>query len=120
MKNSEIYKGPILAPMVRIGTLPFRILCLEQGASLVYSEEIIDHKLMDCQKFEQKGFTEWKLTEDDNPVFQTTPRERGKVILQLGTASPERALKAAKLVEDFVAGIDINMGKQGFNLFNYF
>merc|ERR1711973_1059544 len=96
--------------MVRIGTLPFRILCLEQGASLVYSEEIIDHKLMDCQKFEQKGFTEWKLTEDDNPVFQTTPREKEKVILQLGTASPERALKAAKLVEDFVAGIDINMG----------
>ena len=98
--------------MVRIGTLPFRILCLEQGASLVYSEEIIDHKLMNCKRFEQNGWTEWKLTEDDNPVFQTAPRENGKVILQLGTASPERALKAAMLVEKGVAGIDINMGKK--------
>ena len=28
----------ILAPMVRIGTLPTRLLCLRYGADLVYSE----------------------------------------------------------------------------------
>ena len=28
----------ILAPMVRIGTLPTRLLCLKYGADLVYSE----------------------------------------------------------------------------------
>ena len=111
MKESAKYKGAILAPMVRIGTLPMRLLCIEQGATLVYSEEIIDHRLMNCQQFNRSEWVEWKLTVDDNPVFQTTEREKDKVILQLGTADPARAVKAAKLVEEHVAGIDVNMGK---------
>jgi tRNA-dihydrouridine synthase 2-like len=36
----------ILAPMVRIGTLPMRLLALEYGADLVFGEELIDYKLM--------------------------------------------------------------------------
>lgn len=36
--------------------------------------------------------------------------EKGKVVLQLGTANAERALKVAKMVENDVAAIDINMG----------
>lgn len=36
----------ILAPMVRIGTLPMRLLALRHGADIVYSEEIIDWKLL--------------------------------------------------------------------------
>ena len=35
----------LLAPMVRLGTLPLRLLSLERGAALVYTEEIIDAKL---------------------------------------------------------------------------
>jgi len=50
-KNVEMYKNKlILAPMVRIGTLPFRLLALEFGADLVYSEEIIDWKLLRCRR----------------------------------------------------------------------
>lgn len=37
-------------------------------------------------------------------------REKGRVVVQLGTSDGERALKAARLVEKDVAGIDINMG----------
>ena len=45
------------------GTLPTRLLCLEEGADLVYTEEIIDHRLMDCRKFEhENGLIEFKLT----------------------------------------------------------
>lgn len=40
----------ILAPMVRINTLPMRLLALDYGADLVYSEEIIDHKLIKCKR----------------------------------------------------------------------
>lgn len=32
--------------MVRIGTLPMRLLALEYGADLVFGEELIDYKLM--------------------------------------------------------------------------
>ena len=37
---SSSFRGgkKILAPMVRAGTLPFRELCLEFGADLVYGE----------------------------------------------------------------------------------
>lgn len=36
----------VLAPMVRVGTLPSRLLALRYGADIVYSEEIIDWKLL--------------------------------------------------------------------------
>lgn len=36
----------ILAPMVRIGTLPMRLLALRYGADLVYTEELIDWKFL--------------------------------------------------------------------------
>lgn len=43
-------------------------------------------------------------------VFRTCSEEKDKVIFQMGTCCPERALRVAKLVEHDVAGIDINMG----------
>ncbi len=46
-KNSDLYKDKvILGPMVRIGTLAFRLLALRYGADLVYSEEVIDWRLL--------------------------------------------------------------------------
>lgn len=32
--------------MVRVGTLPMRLLALKYGADIVYSEELIDWKLL--------------------------------------------------------------------------
>jgi tRNA-dihydrouridine synthase 2 len=44
-------------------------------------------------------------------IFRTKPSvEKGKVIFQLGTANPELAVEAAKLVAADVAGIDLNSG----------
>lgn len=36
----------IMAPMVRVGTLPMRLLALEMGADIVYTEELVDLKLI--------------------------------------------------------------------------
>lgn len=47
---------------------------------------------------------------DGHIVFRTCATEKEKVVLQLGTANAERALKIAKMVENDVAAIDINMG----------
>ncbi|PIK43569.1 putative tRNA-dihydrouridine(20) synthase [Apostichopus japonicus] len=101
----------ILAPMVRIGTLPTRLLALDYGADIVYSEEIIDHKLIRCRRVENDVLGTVDFVEvDDLPVFRTCKKEKDRVVFQMGTADPERALKAAKMVENDVAGIDVNMG----------
>lgn len=40
----------ILAPMVRVGTLPMRLLSLDYGADIVYSEELVDWKLLRAER----------------------------------------------------------------------
>lgn len=51
MDKSDFYRNKvILAPMVRIGTLPMRLLSLDYGADIVYSEELIDWKLLRCER----------------------------------------------------------------------
>jgi tRNA-dihydrouridine synthase 2 len=101
----------ILAPMVRVSTLPMRLLALEFGADIVYTDEIIDWKLMKCTRKVNRVLNTIDFVEKDgNVVFRTCEKEKGKVVLQIGTASAERALRSAKLVENDVAAIDINMG----------
>jgi len=43
-------------------------------------------------------------------AFRTCPEEKSRVVFQLGTSHPKRALRVAKMVERDVAAIDINMG----------
>lgn len=47
---------------------------------------------------------------DRTVIFRTCAKERDKVVLQIGTSDAIRALKVAKLVEQDVSGIDLNMG----------
>jgi tRNA-dihydrouridine synthase 2 len=42
----------ICGPMVRISSLPFRLLALEYGADIVFSEELIDYRLIQCVRVE--------------------------------------------------------------------
>lgn len=43
-------------------------------------------------------------------TFSTCEAEKGKVILQLGTADPDLALKAALTLKQDVSAIDVNCG----------
>lgn len=43
-------------------------------------------------------------------IFRTCEREKSRVVLQLGTCDAGRALRVGKMVENDVAGIDVNMG----------
>ncbi|KAJ8247257.1 hypothetical protein GJAV_G00244200 [Gymnothorax javanicus] len=100
-----------LAPMVRVGTLPMRLLALDYGADIVYCEELIDIKMVQCTRvvndvLETVDF----LAPDDRVVFRTCQKEKDFVVFQMGTADPQRALTVAKLVENDVAAIDVNMG----------
>ncbi|GAB5588315.1 tRNA-dihydrouridine synthase 2 [Umbelopsis nana] len=100
----------VLAPMVRVGTLPMRLLALEYGADLVWTEETIDKKIIGSERKLNTvtGVTEY--VKNGRVVFATHPDERGKVIFQIGTADPDLALKAALTVKEDVAGIDVNCG----------
>ncbi|KAF0752097.1 tRNA-dihydrouridine(20) synthase [Aphis craccivora] len=102
----------ILAPMVRINTLPMRLLALDYGADIVYTEELIDHRLIRCYRKvnETLQSIDYIDKSDATVVFRTCSREKAYVVLQIGTSDPERAAKAAQVVEQDVAGIDINMG----------
>lgn len=103
------YSGAwVLAPMVRVNTLPFRLLCAEYGADMVYSEELVDKSVVACRRtVSASGDAEYRHA-DGKLIFSTVPHER--VAFQLGTASGPDALAAANIVADDVRAIDVNMG----------
>ncbi|XP_063309636.1 tRNA-dihydrouridine(20) synthase [NAD(P)+]-like [Pelobates fuscus] len=111
MAVSSFRQRTVLAPMVRVGTLPMRLLALQYGAGLVYSEELVDLKLLQCRRVENRllGTVDF-VAPTERVVFQTCPQESGRVVFQMGTADPERALTVARLLEHDVAAIDVNMG----------
>lgn len=43
-------------------------------------------------------------------VFRTSPLEKSRLVFQMGTADADRAVKLAKMVENDVSAIDVNMG----------
>ncbi|XP_059300190.1 uncharacterized protein LOC132052596 [Lycium ferocissimum] len=102
----------VLAPMVRVGTLPFRMLAAQYGADITYGEEIIDHKIIKCERRvnDVLGTTDIVEKGTDNVVFRTCPEERNRVVFQMGTSDAVRALKAAEIVCKDVAAVDVNMG----------
>ncbi|XP_071272262.1 tRNA-dihydrouridine(20) synthase [NAD(P)+]-like isoform X2 [Salvelinus alpinus] len=100
-----------LAPMVRVGTLPTRLLSLDYGADIVYSEELIDIKMAQCQRVVNEVLeTVDFVAPDERVMFRTCEKEKDRVVFQMGTADPDRALIVARLVENDVAAIDVNMG----------
>ncbi|SCU80228.1 LADA_0B05820g1_1 [Lachancea dasiensis] len=108
----------VLAPMVRAGELPTRLLALKYGADLVWSPEIIDKKLIQCQRVDNKKLRTVDFvapgSSENKPasvVFRTFPEiEAGKMIFQLGSSNPQLAVQAAQVVIKDVDGIDLNAG----------
>lgn len=102
----------IVAPMVRVCTLPFRLLTIDYGTDLVYTEETVDYKILRSVKRynEVLGTTDFIDKSDGTVFFRTCEKERNKVIFQIGTNDAQRALKVGKIVEPYVAGVDVNMG----------
>lgn len=110
----------VLAPMVRIGELPTRLLALKFGADLVWGPEIIDKKILTCErKYNDQLNTVDFLSKTGNKkipgmtdvVFRTFPElEKDKIVFQMGTADPKLAVEAAKIVIRDVGAIDINAG----------
>ncbi|KAJ5651977.1 hypothetical protein N7507_009403 [Penicillium longicatenatum] len=122
--NGVDYRGTVvLAPMVRSGELPSRLLALKYGADLVWGPETIDKALIGCVRRvnPRNGTIEFtRLPSNggrtDTPAKESvisridTAREKGRLIFQLGTADPDLAVQAARMVAGDVAGVDVNSG----------
>ncbi|KAF2132973.1 FMN-linked oxidoreductase [Dothidotthia symphoricarpi CBS 119687] len=126
-KNGVDYRGTVvLAPMVRSGELPSRLLALKYGADLVWGPETIDRAIIGTTRrlnprTSTLEFSRLPTSKIQDPTLDPEKREsiiyrihpeleKGKLIYQMGTANPELAVQAAKIVAGDVAGIDVNSG----------
>lgn len=111
------YRGKVvLAPMVRSGELPSRLLALKYGADLVWGPETVDRSMIGTtqQTNPRTGCIEWSRKSNSNEVnviYRIDPaRESDRLIYQIGTSSPDYAVQSASLVAPYVRGIDVNAG----------
>ena len=91
-------KALVVAPMVDQSDLPFRLLCRRYGSNLCYTPMIHARLACTSQQYQSKFLGTW-LDPQDRPL-----------IAQLCGSDPDTMLQAAKLVEPYVDGIDINCG----------
>lgn len=142
------YRGKlVLAPMVRSGELPSRLLALHYGADLVWGQscityiclmnevssnltcdflgpETVDHSMIgttrrlnpatntiDFVRVPHYGQKQPPPDAKESVIYRLHPEhEDRKLIFQIGTSDPDRAVAAARLVASDVAGIDVNAG----------
>ena len=124
-KKGVDYRGKVvLAPMVRSGELPSRLLALKYGADLVWGPETIDRSMIgttrrynpttstvDFTRVPSNSSSRSPDMQRESLLYRIYPeKEHQRLIFQLGTASPDTAVEAAKIVAGDVAGIDVNAG----------
>lgn len=100
----------VLAPMVRIGELPTRLLALKYGADLVWGPETIDRAILGCTRSvnDKTGCIEY--IKSGKVIYRIHPSEQGRLVYQMGSADQKLAVEAAKMVAGDVAGVDLNCG----------
>lgn len=124
----RLYRGELLAPMVRASTTPLRTLSLRYGADAVYTEEMVDRSIVATTRIENEELRTIDYVRDTSQASAKTMRrlnreggpplllridpklERGKLICQIGSGEPELALPAALHIHKDADGLDINMG----------
>lgn len=104
--------GIFLAPMVRIGTLPTRLLALEYGADLVWGPEIVDRAIIGTERRVHPTTGVVEFLKDDKLIYSCHPIERPYLVYQVGSSNPDLAAQAVRIVtaHDDVAAIDLNCG----------
>ncbi|KAG0277100.1 tRNA-dihydrouridine(20) synthase [NAD(P)+]-like [Linnemannia exigua] len=110
MQALNYTNAAILAPMVRIGTLPVRLMALEYGADLVYTPEVVDKGIVGCERVVNADNGTIDYLSKGVSIFRTHPSEKSRLVFQIGSANAELALQAALTVAQDVSTIDLNCG----------
>nr|VWO96796.1 Uncharacterized protein [Ganoderma boninense] len=109
--TADDYKnGLMLAPMVRSGALPTRLYALKHGAKLVWGPETVDKAILHTTRVVDPVTGVVAYHGKSKPIFTCHPVEKPFLIYQIGSADPELAVQAAKMVQQDVAGFDLNCG----------
>jgi hypothetical protein len=90
-------KALVVAPMVDQSDLPFRLLCRKYGANLCVTPMVHARMLLQSDRYREKFLGTW--LQQDRPL-----------IAQMCGSDPDIVLEAARLLEPYVDGIDINCG----------
>lgn len=102
--------GIFLAPMVRSGALPTRLMALKHGATLVWGPEMVDKAILHAEREVDPVTGVISYNGKTRAMFTTHPLEKPYLIYQIGSADPELAVQAAKTVMQDVSGVDLNCG----------
>lgn len=94
--NVETHNNIFLAPMAGITDLPFRLICKENGAGLVYSEMVSAKALL--------------YGDEKTKLLLKTCKEERPLAVQIFGSDVEAIGFAAKYVSEFADIVDINMG----------
>mgnify|MGYP000625830625 CR=1 FL=1 len=94
--NVELENNIFLAPMAGITDLPFRLICKEQGAGLVYTEMISSKAL-------------FYGDEKTKQLLKSSPKEK-PLAVQIFGSDLEAIKYSVKYLNDYADIIDINMG----------
>nr|GAT55804.1 tRNA-dihydrouridine synthase 2 [Mycena chlorophos] len=111
LTKEDFKNGLFLAPMVRSGALPTRLFALKHGASLVWGPEIVDKAVLHSERVVDPvtGLVSYN-GKQGRAIFTTHPIEKPYYIFQMGSADPDLAVQAARMVQQDVSGIDLNCG----------
>ncbi|KIJ66470.1 hypothetical protein HYDPIDRAFT_26819 [Hydnomerulius pinastri MD-312] len=102
--------GVFLAPMVRSGALPTRLMALKHGATLVWGPEVVDKAILHAERVVDPVTGVVSYNGKSRAIWTTHPIEKPYLVYQIGSASPELAVQAAKTVAQDVSGVDLNCG----------
>ncbi|KAH9854386.1 FMN-linked oxidoreductase [Lenzites betulinus] len=109
--TAEDYKdGLMLAPMVRSGALLTRLYSLKHGAKLVWGPETVDKAILHSVREVDPTTGVISYNGKSKAIFTTHPIEKPFLIYQIGSADPELAVQAARMVMEDVSGFDLNCG----------
>lgn len=102
----------IAAPMVRASSHVFRMTCLRYGADVVFSPGYTDLMVARAERRDEDGHVTLKAMSNghESVVFRSCEEERERLVFQLVSNDAGNAVLAMKVVEDVVAGFDLNCG----------
>lgn len=94
--NVNLENNIFLAPMAGITDLPFRLICKENGAGLVYTEMVSAKALL--------------YNDDKTKLLLKTCKKEKPLAVQIFGSDLEAIAYASKYVSEFADIVDINMG----------